>query len=123
MVKYAIIDSVSELCVEHENLWIFCGSHGGINAAKHALSFNIAGIVFNDAGVGKENAGVAGLSLCDQQSVPAASVDCHTARIGDGNETFQNGVISRVNKHGFSLGFNEGMPCKQIIDILKTKQR
>ena len=123
MVKYAIVDSVSGLCAEHENLWIFCGSHGGTNAAQHALTFNIAGIVFNDAGVGKDNAGVAGLLLCDQQSVPAACVDCHTARIGEGRETFQNGVVSKANKHAQSLGIGEGIPCNKIIEILSSNQR
>ena len=119
-MKYAIIDSVSDLCAEHENLWVFCGSHGGINAAKHALTFNIRGIVFNDAGVGKDNAGVAGLSLCEKHSVPAACVDCYTSRIGEGKETL-NGIVSRVNKHAQSLGIGEGMPCRQIIGILESK--
>ncbi|WP_455211890.1 hypothetical protein [Kaarinaea lacus] len=118
MVKYAIIDSVSELSAEHENLWIFCGSHGGANATKHALTFNIAGIVFNDAGIGKDNAGVAGLSLCDQQGVPAACVDCHTARIGEGKETYQHGVVSKANNHALSLGISVGMPCNQVIEKL-----
>ena len=123
MVEYAIIDSISDLCLEHSNLWIFCGSHGGLNAAKHALSFDISGIVFNDAGIGKDCAGVAGLEFCDQHGVPAACVDCHTARIGEGKETFHNGVISRINKHAFLLGIDQGMPCEKIINILKDNQR
>ena len=120
MTKYAIIDSVSELCVEHENQWVFCGSHGGTNAAQHALMFNLAGIVFNDAGIGKDDAGVAGLSLCDQKGVPAACVDCRSARIGEGKDTYRNGVVSRVNKHAMALGISVGIPCNQIIGILNS---
>jgi hypothetical protein len=115
---YAIIDSVSELCSKHKNLWIFCGSHGGLNAAQHALSYEINGIVFNDAGIGKDDAGVAGLKLCEQFSVPAACVACNTARIGEGKETFEYGIISRVNSPALSLGISVGIPCKQVIELL-----
>jgi hypothetical protein len=123
MFKYITIDSVSELSPEHKNLWIFCGSHGGTNAAKYALSFSIAGIVFNDAGIGKDDAGVAGLDLCDEYGIPAAAVDCNTSRIGEGKETFENGILSRVNKHALQLGISERMCCSKIIDFLNSKQQ
>lgn len=103
-------------------MWIFCGSHGGLNAAKHALSYSVSGIVFNDAGIGKDSAGVAGLEYFDQYGVPAASVDCHTARIGDGVDTLENGLISKVNQSASLLGIIVGMPCAQVINVLKTIQ-
>ena len=119
-VKFVCVDSVSELKTEHAGTWVFCGSHGGRNASAHALEYKLAGIVFNDAGVGKEEAGISGLALCEDMAVPAACVSHTSARIGDGQDTFVNGVISCVNQQAKKLGINTGLPAKLILEIVQT---
>jgi hypothetical protein len=61
-------------------------------------------VILNDAGVGKDEAGVASLPLLDEQSVPAATVAHRSARIGDGEDMHRRGRISRVNDAAAALG-------------------
>ena len=59
------------------------GSHGGVSAARFALDVRAALYVFNDAGGGKEQAGVAGLDLLEAASIAAICVSHDSARIGE----------------------------------------
>ncbi len=119
---YRTVDSVSALEPEDAGRWIFCGSHAGQNAARHAASFRPAGIVFNDAGAGKDNAGIAGLALLDDYAIAAAAVDAFTACIGDGNQTLHHGIIAHVNTSAGRLGIRAGMPCKNLLSLLSLSQ-
>lgn len=90
---------------------VICGSHGGYSAAVLALKGNIKGVIFNDAGGGKEKAGVAGLDILNRYNVPAAAVDAFTARIGIASET-EIGIVSYAN----ALAQNTGVRIGSIAD-------
>ena len=75
---------------------VICGSHGGLAAAIFAVQKKVKGVIFNDAGIGLEQAGVAGLGFLNKQGILAAAVDANTARIGRGQDTAR-GAVSRVN--------------------------
>src|ERR1700736_1731021 len=68
-------------------------SHGGVYAAYLAAKLGAAAAIFNDAGVGRERAGVGGLDYLQQLGIPAATVGHMTARIGDGADMLARGVI------------------------------
>ena len=53
---------------------VVSGSHGGTSAAEFAARAGVRAVIFNDAGVGKENAGVRGLELLDALGIAAATV-------------------------------------------------
>src|SRR5579871_2694578 len=81
-----------------------CGSHGGIVAALFAAAAGVKGALFNDAAVGKEEAGIAGLGELESYGIAAAAVDYRTARIGDGDDCHRSGVISHVNSLAADAG-------------------
>jgi hypothetical protein len=89
---------------------VICGSHGGFSAAVYAVHAGVKGAVFNDAGIGKENAGISGLDILDRCGIMAAAVDAFTARIGTAYET-QNGIISHANTLAGDAGVRKGMPA------------
>lgn len=100
---------------------IICGSHGGESAASHMLKFLPSAAIFNDAGKGKENAGIKGLELFNQAKIPAATVDTFSARIGDGTDTYESGIISAVNDIAIKFGVNVGMTAKEAAIKFKSK--
>ena len=57
-----------------------------------------AGVIMNDAGIGKDNAGIVGLEFLDQIGMAAATADAQTCHIGDGDHMLAHGVISHVNR-------------------------
>src|SRR5262249_55255846 len=97
---------------------VVCGSHGGIVAGLFAAAGGVAGVVFNDAAVGKDEAGIAGLRLLEQYGIAAAAVDYRSARIGDGEDTRVSGVISFVNRWAQQAGVQVGDSAADAADRL-----
>ena len=87
---------------------VITGSHGGISSGRYAASLGVSGVVFNDAGIGRDDAGIESLPYLDDLGCPAAVVDSDTARIADGVDMARNGEISRVNDVAAALGCEPG---------------
>ncbi len=62
------------------------------------------GLLAHDAGVGRDGAGVSGLALAERLGVPAATVAAHSARIGDGESVYADGLVSHANRLATVLG-------------------
>ncbi len=116
-----LMDSITDIEVEHAGRFVVTGSHGGLGSARHAIQHPPALVVFNDAGVGKDAAGTAGLDLLAQFGIPAATVSVESARIGDAEDALQNGRISYANPAAIALGFEPGVGVKQAFSALPPR--
>jgi hypothetical protein len=96
---------------------VVTGSHGALlaNRADHVLEVDVFAAFFNDAGGGKDDAGFSRLPPLDERGVAAATVSCHTARIGDGRSTYDTGVLSRINELARRLELREGMSVRDAV--------
>src|SRR5215471_11595677 len=103
-----VVDSITALAATSPLRVVVCGSHAGLFAARLAAHRQVAAVIFNDAGIGRDAAGVAGLGTLDDIGVPAAAVDYRSARIGDGEDTFCRGRLSTVNRQGALAGWQVG---------------
>ncbi|ABY36776.1 MAG TPA: hypothetical protein DEF43_00555 [Chloroflexus aurantiacus] len=99
-----LMDSISYLNEHDQGAFVVSGSHGGISSARYALAVSLRGVVFNDAGIGKDQAGIAGLELLDTAGVPAIAVAHTSARIGDAADTWANGLVSAFNQAAAARG-------------------
>lgn len=90
---------------------LVAGSHGGVVAAHYAAKARVRAVIFNDAGIGKDEAGVAGLAALEAIGMAAAAVDHASARIGEGEDMLARGVISRANRAALGCGVARGMRC------------
>jgi hypothetical protein len=111
--RIVIMDSIAPINDENEGDIIVCGSHGGRSAAGHAVKFKPRGIIFNDAGKGKEDAGIGGLEILDRAGIIGATVDTFSARIGDGQDSYNSGVISTVNERARQAGVKIGISARE----------
>ena len=84
------------------------GSYGGIYNAWHALRRGARAVILNDAGVGRNGAGISGLAWLDALGVAGATADCWTCHIGDGEHMLAHGCVSHVNDHAAALGVAVG---------------
>jgi hypothetical protein len=109
-------DSVTELDARHRGAVLVAGSHGGRIAAYYAARAGVHAVILNDAGIGKEEAGVAGLAALAAIGMAAAAADCATARIGDGADMLARGVISRANAVAAACGVVPGMPVRDAAE-------
>ncbi|MDX2157874.1 MAG: hypothetical protein SFW09_15350 [Hyphomicrobiaceae bacterium] len=113
-----VLDSVTHFEARHKGAVAFCGSHAGIYAAYYAASKGIAAIVLNDAGIGRERAGVAGLGLLERLGVPGAAISHMSARIGEGADGVERGLLTTVNKPAAALGLKAGQACREALLLL-----
>ena len=105
-------DSISLLLPEDAGRFAVTASHGALLGGRvedGLVDMALAGVTFNDAGIGKDDAGIARLSVLDDRGIPAATVDTLTARIGDAQSNWQTGMLSRVNGMAELLGVETGM--------------
>lgn len=119
-----ILDSATQLGPQHRGRVVITGSHGGIYPAYLAAKANVLGVVFNDAGIGKDAAGIASLAYLDRIGIPVATVSHLSARIADGNDIARRGVVSRVNSIAVALGCSLGESARQTAErMLKAEPR
>ena len=88
---------------------LICGSHGAPCATQLVMWARPRGLFIHDAGIGVGDGGVNGIKLLDAYLIPCAAVDGMSARISDGRDMYQNGIISRVNQAAHRMGLREGM--------------
>ncbi|MDW8339924.1 MAG: hypothetical protein RMK73_00405 [Geminicoccaceae bacterium] len=110
-----VLDSVTELRPAHAGRVAVCGSHGGVFAAWCAAAAGVRAVILNDAGIGKDEAGVAGLPWLDSSGLPAAALDHDSCRIGDGADALARGVVSRVNRAAAALGVAPGQSTAEAL--------
>ena len=113
-----ILDSVTHLSAEHHGAVAYCGSHAGIYAAYYAAYKGLAAVILNDAGIGRERAGVAGLALLEKLGVPGGAISHLSARIGEGQDGVARGVLTTINGPARNLGLDVGMACKDALALL-----
>src|SRR5215813_12225359 len=97
-------DSITRVGPEAAGAVVVNGSHGGVYAAYLAAKLGVAAAIFNDAGVGRDQAGIAGLEYLAELGIPAAAIGHLTARIGDGADMMARGVVSHANRPAAALG-------------------
>ncbi|MGH7114750.1 MAG: hypothetical protein ACREE9_09675 [Stellaceae bacterium] len=115
------LDSASLVLPEHRDAIVLTGSHGGLLGAKPetALKYDVRGVLYNDAGIGKDEAGVSRLPALDSRGIAAATVAAASARIGDARSTYEDGIISRVNARAAALGLGEGLSAREFVAGLR----
>jgi hypothetical protein len=115
------LDSASLVLPEHGEAIVVTGSHGGLLGGRPetALKYDVKGALYNDAGIGKDNAGVSRLPALDARGIAAATVAAASARIGDARSTYEDGIVSRVNARAASLGLREGLSARDFVATLR----
>jgi len=112
-------DSITRVGAEAAGAVVVNGSHGGIYAAYVAAKLRVAAAVFNDAGVGRDQAGIAGLDYLAGLGVPAAAVGHQTARIGDGPDMMARGIVTHANSPAIAIGCEPGLACRDAAAALQ----
>lgn len=115
-------DSVTRLGAEARGRVVVCGSHGGLYAAWLAAKHSPAAIVFHDAGIGRNSAGIAGVAWLDGFGIAACAIDYRSARIGDAADLLANGIVSSANETAASQGCLPGHSCEEVVRCLLSNR-
>jgi hypothetical protein len=113
-----LADSVTRLGSLAAGKIVVSGSHGGVYAAYITAQAGARGVVFNDAAVGRDAAGIAGLHYLDALGLPGVAVSYRSAAIGDAGDTLENGILSFVNRSALRLGCRAGQLARAGVECL-----
>lgn len=93
--------------------------HGAYMAEAVAVSLlrrGLRGLIGVDAGIGRNDAGIAGLAVADTHGVPAAAVSVYSCKMCAGRSVWTEGVISRVNMAAAALGAEPGQGVPAVAE-------
>jgi hypothetical protein len=113
--RVLLMDSIAAIAGDDAGAIVVSGSHGGSSAAEYAKSVPLALAFFNDAGVGKDDAGIVGIGQLQARGVPAGTVAHVSARIGDARDAWDSGRVSHLNEAARALGLTVGEPLQPAI--------
>ena len=91
---------------------------GGASSGEFALEVPLKAAFFNDAGGGKDGAGIAALAMLQARGVAGGTVAHTSARIGDSLDTWECGVISDLNESARRLGLAVGESLRGALQRL-----
>ena len=116
-----LLDSIALIGKDAAGFTVVSGSHGGASAAKFVLDIGIQPkiVFYNDAGGGKDDAGIVALSLLAGIRVPCATYAHTSARIGDAADGYANGIVTHTNALATAMGVRVG---DRLCDVIATWQ-
>ena len=115
--RIILVDSAAMVAPGDAGAIVVTGSHGGLVGGDPAMALRTQAFaaVFNDAGIGVEEAGIGRLAALEGRGVAAFTVAAASARIGEARSSFEDGVISRVNAAAARLGAAAGMRARDVL--------
>ncbi|QTX05661.1 hypothetical protein [Agromyces archimandritae] len=117
-LRVLVADSVAFGTTEHVGTIVVCGSHGGRSAGEYARRYGYAALLTSDAGIGRNDAGIAGLRDLDEVDVPGVGISHVSARIGDGDDVWENGVVSYANRCASLCGVLLGQTTQEAVTAI-----
>jgi hypothetical protein len=115
-----LLDSVTRVGPAQAGHVVVTGSHGGASVVPYARAVRALLYVFNDAGIGKDRAGVAALVELEREAIAAVAVSHDSARIGEARDAWEHGEISAVNAPAQRLGLAVGRLLRDAAGPLLT---
>jgi hypothetical protein len=103
--------SITKLGTDAVDAVIVCGSHGGVYSGYLAAKSAVRAVILNDAGVGKDAAGIGALAYLEELDIAAACAAHSSCRIGDAHDMMARGIVSHANALATAVGVREGQSC------------
>jgi uncharacterized protein YunC (DUF1805 family) len=112
-------DSIAFALPEDRERNVLCtAGHTGRSVVDYFRQFRPWAFICSDGGIGKNQSGVSALQDVEADGIAGASVDALTARMGDGQSTYFDGVISAVNSVAAAKGVRVGQSAREAAALL-----
>lgn len=107
-------DSIAFALPEDYERNVLCtAGHTGRSVVEYFRTFRPWGFICSDGGIGKHRSGLTALEPVEADGIPGAAVDAMTARMGDGQSTYFDGVISACNRLATAKGVRPGQSARE----------
>ncbi|PWS34613.1 hypothetical protein DFH01_24070 [Falsiroseomonas bella] len=119
-VRVIALDSNGLVASSDAGHIVVTGSHGGLLGGRPetAVKASVLAALYNDAGIGVDQAGISRLPALQERGIAGACVSCFSARIGDAMSTWQDGTISALNPLAAARGGRIGQSARELVAAL-----
>ncbi len=116
-VRVFSLDSNALVTPEDAGHIMLTGSHGGLLGGRPetAVKYPVFAAIYNDADFGAGDAGISRLPALDARRIAGACVSAWSARIGDGQSTYQDGFITAINARAKACGGEIGISARELV--------
>lgn len=97
---------------------VVAASYTGVLPARLMAPHRPRAIIGHDGSIGYDGAGIAGLWYLEALGIPACTASGDSAELGNGQDQYEAGVVSRVNIYAERAGVREGMTVREAALIL-----
>lgn len=112
-------DSIAFALPEDRERNVLCtAGHTGRSVVDYFRQFRPWAFICSDGGIGKNQSGISALQDVEADGIAGASVDALTARMGDGQSTYFDGVISAANSVAQAKGVRIGQTAREAAALL-----
>jgi hypothetical protein len=119
-VKVLAVPTVTKLGPDTPGSVVIGGSHAAIFTTYLTFQAGARAAIQHDAAMGLDQAGIRGLAWAEPFGFAIAAVDARTARIGDGADMLERGIISAVNRPAAACKVEPGMSCREAAELLRA---
>jgi hypothetical protein len=118
--RLVLLDSIARIDSAANDQVVVSGSHGGASAAKFVLQLNERPhvVFYNDAGVGKDRAGIVALDMLEAAGLACATYSHESACIGNAQDGHLNGIVTHLNERAAALGIRPGDRVRDLVQRL-----
>ncbi|MGC0366284.1 hypothetical protein ABH922_004268 [Rhodococcus sp. 27YEA15] len=106
--EIVVMDSMSQIELGDRDRIVVAASNGGQESGRMAIATGCALAVMNDAGVGKDDAGIIGIVHMGEAGLAGVAVSHDSAEISNGMDMWHHGIISYVNGPAAAAGIRVG---------------
>ncbi|WP_108666158.1 hypothetical protein [Euzebya rosea] len=99
---------------------VVAASYIGVLPARLMAPHRPRAVIGHDGGIGKDAAGIQGLYYLEALGIPAVAADGASAELGNGQDLYDEGIVSRVNILAEQCGVTRGMPVAEAARLLLT---
>ena len=118
-VTVQVADSITKLGSEFRGTVLVTGSHGGSYCGYLAALAGLRGVIFNDAGVGLDSAGIGALKYLQRLGMAAAAVAHTSARIGDGADMLARGRLVTLTQSLKPSAVRRDQTCQEAAEVMQ----
>jgi hypothetical protein len=112
-------DSIAYALPEDRERNVLCtAGHTGRSVVGYFRDYRPWAFICSDGGGGKNGSGLSALEAVEPDGIAGASVSALTARMGDGQSTYFDGVISAANSHARAKGVKVGQSAQEAALLL-----
>lgn len=119
-VPIMVFDGVANLPPDANGAVVVGRSNAAVAAAYVSAKARVCAAIHHDCGIGRDEAGVSGLLWAQRHGMAMAAVAADSARVGDGADMLQRGIISRVNGFAATCGVENGHTVVEAVVLLKS---